>query len=562
MPGLAPLAFLNPWLLVALIGLPALWFLLRVTPPAPRSQRFPAIRLLLGLEPPEQTPARTPWWLLLLRLLAAALLILGLAGPVLHPAGQLGGSGPLVLAIDDGWAAGKDWDARVQQAQALIDRAERENRRVRILTTAQARSDAPQTASDLIRPDAARELIRAIQPKPWPVDYAAAAEVANGLQVTGSAHVVWLSDGLAADGARALAVQLQRLGRLEVLRPQTGRTALTVLPPESTGTTVEVPLRRADGAGQPRYTAVAYDTRGRLVGTAEARFEEGSTQTTARFELPLELRNRIAQVAVEGESHAGAVALLDSRWQRRPVGMVSATPLADAQPLLSELYYLDRALKPYAEVSRGSLDELLQADVAVIALPDRGALPSNQRRRVADWIEAGGVILRFAGPRLADDLTLDGTGGSDADGRDAHSDAATETAAAVTMLETASSTRFVRSTSTPSATKVTRRGIVTVSLPVTSAFTSKAAKSLAGTSPTKNEDSLVAGPAFSPWATATVTLFALVEPPLLALPRISMPVAVSVKPMSVRVMFAGFCTGWSDRGRLRARTRRSPSGAV
>ena len=53
----------NPWLLAALVSLPVLWWLLRIIPPAPRYIRFPAIRFILGLEPEEQTSARTPPWL-------------------------------------------------------------------------------------------------------------------------------------------------------------------------------------------------------------------------------------------------------------------------------------------------------------------------------------------------------------------------------------------------------------------------------------------------------------------------------------------------------------------
>ena len=33
---LGPLAFAQPWMLAALVALPLLWWLLRVTPPAPR----------------------------------------------------------------------------------------------------------------------------------------------------------------------------------------------------------------------------------------------------------------------------------------------------------------------------------------------------------------------------------------------------------------------------------------------------------------------------------------------------------------------------------------------
>src|ERR1700751_273213 len=106
------LAFAWPWLLMALLGLPIIWWLLRVTPPAPRRIVFPAIRLLMGLVPREVTPERTPLWLILLRMAIAALVILGTADPLLNPQAQLPGASPLTLVVDDGWAAANDWAAR------------------------------------------------------------------------------------------------------------------------------------------------------------------------------------------------------------------------------------------------------------------------------------------------------------------------------------------------------------------------------------------------------------------------------------------------------------------
>ena len=91
------LTFAAPLALAALIGLPALWFLLRVTPPRPRRIAFPPLKLVADLIPQRQTPARTPPWLLLLRLLTAAALILPVAGPAWNPggAGAAGGRGYL-----------------------------------------------------------------------------------------------------------------------------------------------------------------------------------------------------------------------------------------------------------------------------------------------------------------------------------------------------------------------------------------------------------------------------------------------------------------------------------
>ena len=120
MLSIGSIAFLNPWLLLALAALPALWWLLRATPPAPRRISFPGVRLLLGLQDPERMPDRTPWWLLLLRLAAVAAAILAFARPVENPQREFGGDGALVLSMDGGWASAPDWEARRERALVAL----------------------------------------------------------------------------------------------------------------------------------------------------------------------------------------------------------------------------------------------------------------------------------------------------------------------------------------------------------------------------------------------------------------------------------------------------------
>ncbi len=399
---LGTFAFAQPWLLLALAGLPVLWWLLRVTPPAPRRLRFPAIRLLLGLTPPEETPAHTPLWLLLLRFAIAALLILGAASPLVNPIGQLSGSGPLFLVIDDGWAAARNWTARQLLLERLLDQAERESRAVMVLSTAPAAREQPVAASGLLPVGDARRTVRSLAPKPWPVDRAAAHSAIEGLELPGSAHVVWLSDGLAQGPVEAMATRLQALGRLDLIQESGPALPHLVGPAENSGTRLTLRAQRATGSGDEAITLVALADDGRLVARTEIAFPEGETLAEATVPLPVELRNRIGRIVTEGEEHAGAVRLLDEQWRRRPVGLVSQGPLEAAQPLLSELYYLERALAPFTELRRGTVEELLQRGLAVLALPDVGAIEGQEARALTDWIEAGGLLLRFAGPRLAE----------------------------------------------------------------------------------------------------------------------------------------------------------------
>src|SRR5437867_225574 len=174
MLALASVVFVSPWLLVALAALPIIWWLLRVTPPAPRRVAFPAIRLLLGLVPRDETPARTPLWLILLRMAVAALVILAFAHPLLNPHARLGSTGPILVIVDDGWAAGHDWPARQTALTELLAEAEREDRQVVLVTTAPPATDEPPAKLAPIRAADARAEVQVLQPKPWPVDRGAA----------------------------------------------------------------------------------------------------------------------------------------------------------------------------------------------------------------------------------------------------------------------------------------------------------------------------------------------------------------------------------------------------
>jgi len=404
MLGLGVLAFASPWLLAALAALPGLWWLLKVTPPAPRHVRFPAIALLFDVKEQEQTPHKTPLWLVILRMILAALVILALARPLLNPTTQLTGSGPLLLVVDDGWAAAANWTARQRAMDGALGRAERAGRAVMILPTAAPADGAPLAPSKLLSAQDARAIAQAMQPKPWPVSRAAARDAADKLELpNGSASVVWLSDGLEDGESRALAERLQRFGSLEVFREPVGRLARALPPPTPDGALLVARVLRADGGGELPFVLRGTGEGGQVLLREEAAFAPGERSHQVRLDLPTELRNRLTRLSLEGEESAGAVALLDERWRRRPVGVVAPQLAAgQAQPLLSAGYYLERALAPFSEVRLGPVGELLKRGLAVLALPDDAPMTEAERGQIKTWVEAGGTLLRFAGPTLID----------------------------------------------------------------------------------------------------------------------------------------------------------------
>jgi len=201
---LSQISFGAPLILAALTALPVLWWLLRVTPPLPRRTLFPPLRLLRGLEDEEQTPAKTPWWLLLLRLLAAALLILALADPLLGRSPKLVSPGPLVLVVDNGWTAARNWDARQELMIDLLRSTQ--GRAVAIIPTA---GNAP---TGLLNEGEAARIARELKPMPWPGDRAAAARALGRFNFSAAPSLYWLSDGIEDGGSKTLRDAFSRYG--------------------------------------------------------------------------------------------------------------------------------------------------------------------------------------------------------------------------------------------------------------------------------------------------------------------------------------------------------------
>jgi hypothetical protein len=401
MLSLGSLAFAAPWILLGFAILPILWWLLRVTPPAPKRVVFPALRLLRDLVPREETPAKTPLWLVLMRMLLAALVILALAHPLLNPSAQLAGNGPLVIAVDDGWSAADRWPERQTVMTQLVDQAQRESRRVVLFGTAPAPGGVAAPALSILRAEDAHAIAAELAPKPWPVDRKAALDRLQALALQG-ASIAWLSDGIDGGDAGLFADGLAKLGDLRVMLDQPAQLPRLLTAGDSDAKDLTVVVRRPSPDGEDRFTVRAVADDGRLLARAEEGMAPGTMLATVPLKMPVELRNRATSVVVEGETSAGATLLLDERWRRRPVGVAAPPPGEAAQPLLSGAYYLDRALQPFSEVRRAGVSQLVQRETAAILLPDATTLDTNDRAALVKWMEAGGLVMRFAGPNLAE----------------------------------------------------------------------------------------------------------------------------------------------------------------
>ncbi|OUS04296.1 hypothetical protein A9Q96_15200 [Rhodobacterales bacterium 52_120_T64] len=387
------LVFLSPWILLGLLTLPVLWWLLRATPPSPKHLRFPGVRLLLGLKDIEKMPNKTPVWLLLLRMLAVAAAIFAFAEPVLNPETRADGDGPLLILMDGGWASAPDWSDRVAEAERLLAQA--------------ARAGRPTVFASLSHPlpqgmpyDDARNwlsVLRALEPQPWAPDRQAGVTWLADKQ---NFETYWLTDGLQHDDA-GLTNRIASIGQLRIIgttsRPlallplelEAGQLNVTVI---GTPSTAENFTLTAHGKA-PNGTEVSFAS---VTGTLPA--NEAAVSVT--FDMPVELTNRITRVTLYGQTSAGAVSLADDGSRRRKVALVGA-PNQEGPQLVAPMHYLRKALAPSVSLLEGSLSDVLLGAPDVIVLPDVGQLSVSSSNTLLKWVENGGLLVRFAGPRLA-----------------------------------------------------------------------------------------------------------------------------------------------------------------
>jgi hypothetical protein len=402
-----PLTFAAPLVLAGLLALPAIWLLLRVTPPRPRHIAFPPLAIFRDLMARRETPARTPWWLLALRLAIAALLILAAAGPVLNPTPALEGAAdqPVLMMVDNGATAAHDWRDRsaimIEQGEAIA----RDGRSMAILPLAQSSPEL-----QLLAPGAALEALRAIRPAPHLTDRTASLDaISRFLETNPGTEVVWISDGAshaeAGDFTASLAERAQ--GHAMTIFRAERAPALAIAGAQNTASGLTATVLRAEPNGRNSGTLRAVDLRGLALAELPFDFDLDANETQVRFDLPMELRNAVSRIEILGEGSAGAVSLLDERSRRKRVGIVSGTGLDQAQPLLAPTFYIERALGPYADIreARGSaaeaVERMLDEQISVLVLADVGQLERETQIRIIDFVESGGLLLRFAGPRLS-----------------------------------------------------------------------------------------------------------------------------------------------------------------
>ena len=387
------IVFAAPMVLTALIGLPVLWVILRALPPKPKTVIFSAVTLLQGLKDRETTAAKTPLWLIILRSIAVAAVIIALAGPRIDRGDIAHAPNDTLILLDGGWAMAQHADAARDYVVTMLRAAEAGTQRFAVLDAAEPNAPIWQTAQDTAA------LLRDWSPKPVALDWAAVTATLDSLPQTGF-DVVWLSDGLDYGSARADIYDRLGAANVEVFEPLADRLWIRSVATDTGDTVVRV---SSIGGGIPaaQLRVLGVDPKGLPIVIEDIPIVEDreNTDQDIRFRLPAELLSRVTKFQILGQSHVGGHFVLADQLRRPKVALLSAQSQSETEQILDPLYYVSTAISPFADLQTPDVGDILIGTPDVLIAADVVRVP--QAEDVLDWVTSGGTLIRFAGPRMA-----------------------------------------------------------------------------------------------------------------------------------------------------------------
>ena len=417
------LTFVNPWLLTTLAILPILYFLLKLTPPSPRIQPFAPILFLQKLDSTQEEASKSPWWLIILRLLIITCIILALASPLyqLSPQGFLGKQS-LLIVVDDRWSSAVNWEQRKNNVQDWIQNAQDEERNVTLVTLSQGQEAdfSLQTAAEALG------ALETMKPKPTHGDiggFIRAVEGKKDIYFNEFDTWVWFTNGLESEENDKIKNLMEKIKvENQIIFVPSKLNIMRIQDVQNKQEYMEISIDRIKQQYTQSGLLTAYDRKNRIIEQKEFVFGQNENKQIIKLKMPIEIRNELAYLDIQEHNlrqnqgnqtgrHAGEKYLLDHWNQRKKIGIITGGTQEDTQPLLSSIYFIQKAIEPFAQVQKteinkeNNIEQIIDNGINTLIIADVGTIQQNTKEKIQKWVENGGTLIRFAGPRLAANVT-------------------------------------------------------------------------------------------------------------------------------------------------------------
>jgi hypothetical protein len=391
---LGNVSFLLPWTLAAFVLIPALWYLLNVSPPKPKTIKFPAVRILQEMSNTHTIAKKTPWWILLLRSLIISMLIFAMSQPVWDENhAQDGIDTPMVLILDNDWSMMDRWESQKGEAHRLLERAERNDQKVALFTNTQ------QHQPEFLSAKKTRAFLDTLKAQPWPGQR---ADILDGItkllsQSQGALSIIWLSNSI--DDETDFTKELHQFGDLELIHNSRSPLPPIIQNASRTDHGFDLDIHLHEQAEMDSIDIeVRNDENTVLISQPFAMTARQSFQKLS-LSLPVELKQQAERLQIKGFINPASQFILDEKWRDRPVGIIKAS--SNDKALLEPAYYVRKGLSPHATIFEDDVISLLARKPSLIFDVAYDPLSPEAKSLLSNWIEGGGLFIRFANEKLA-----------------------------------------------------------------------------------------------------------------------------------------------------------------
>jgi len=393
--SLAKISLQSPEYLWALLAVPMLWWLLRLIPPDAVRRRFPSLRLLQNLPRLRPQTAFTPFWLLILRGIIMLLFVFAFAAPIwsdgdmdLPPPDQ-----PIILLFDNCWAAVPNFQAMEEKALSILDPLPPEQN-IAVLVACPTGAD-PLISQGVVPVPRARALIRHIKPSDEIADWPRILRALQTLELAPIANITLISSGLMYhDDLARLLQELAAYDQASIALPPEIHLPV-ILSATTDGQQVHAEVLRFTDIGTSLYDIIARDKNGYTLALDKIQIPDGARSQSLTLSIPPEALREILTLGIPG---MGMLAQLFWQAPEIPtrIGLV-ANDIVNS--FTNPNRYINAALADKTQLVIDGWPALLGQDLSVIisAVPE---LPPEHLNAIAEWLQQGGRLIRFAGSYL------------------------------------------------------------------------------------------------------------------------------------------------------------------
>jgi len=400
------LHFLEPAIFAALASLPIVWWLLRRFPPTPEKVIFPSLAIIKQLHSQPRTNRKTPPWLLIFRITLLMFAILAFAKPYFDSNkkdmtawNNIAQSSKVIIIVDDGYGFAQNSSSIKQSGDRIINTAGINNAQTAVISASDA---ATIKHISFTNTELAKAILHQISPKAYLPDRTAIIQNLHNSADYSSARIFWLSDGLDANDSLIQEAK-HKPDNFFIFKPELSKLPVCIKKIESSVDGFDIDVERLSQRSSNVFTIEGRGRDNSVILTETRKFETSALTANVIIKPAREVRNHLTRLTINGGTNACAVWLMDDESAVKSAGIITSSN-ADNQPFLQEKYYLTKALEGYAQIDYGNVDELLKAASGLLILPDSTIINTSDSAKLQQWVENGGILLRFAGKNLEDKL--------------------------------------------------------------------------------------------------------------------------------------------------------------